>query len=79
MDEKRAFEDLAIAIIAKAADDYRDYLRRGRKRRSKECEQFFKSDFYRILTRVEGRYVIQRIREEIKNELCEGRGTDTDM
>ena len=67
-------EDLAIGIIVMAAKDYRLALRqlkRNPKNRAalemvRDCEQFFRSEYYETLTNVDGGYLIQKLREEVE-------------
>ena len=44
-------ENLAIAIIRQAVNDYRNALNMKENRVKKECEDFFSSDFFCISTR----------------------------
>ena len=68
-----ACENLTNAIIITAANDYRAALRRLKRnphsevarRTISEVERFFRSDWYRLLTEVNGEYLIRRIREEV--------------
>ena len=67
-----AWQDLANAIIISAAKDYRKALRRLRRRpdnKSAEAEivsleRFFRSDWYAMLTRVNGEALIRKLKEE---------------
>ena len=64
---------LANAIIVQAAKDYRRALRKQKKDPGnvsakipiEEAEQFFRSDWYRILTTVDGETLIKQLREEV--------------
>ncbi|MCH3955208.1 MAG: hypothetical protein LKE44_08445 [Eubacterium sp.] len=70
------YENLAIAIIKSAARDYLTVLRKIKKNpRNKaamqdalELERFFHSQWYGCLTSVDGNYLIDRLREEVKNK-----------
>lgn len=70
------YENLAIAIIKSAARDYMAALRKLKKNpRNKaamqdamELERFFHSQWYQCLTSVDGDYLIDRLREEVKNK-----------
>lgn len=63
---------LANAIVAQAAKDYRMAIRRikthpGSQQAAamkRECEQFFHSRWYGVLTGVDPDYILDRIREE---------------
>jgi len=62
--ERRAYEELGNAIIKKAVEDYRQVLRERKKKKIKECEAFFRSGYYRILTKLDAEYLIDRIKAE---------------
>ena len=69
-----AYQELANAIVAKAADDYRNALNGiSYNPRNKKCtpesivrkiEKFFHSDYFRILTKVSPEYLIERLQAE---------------
>lgn len=71
----RAYEELANAIILQAVDDYRRLLR-GKpiklgKHQSvtiKSLDEFFLSDWFYILTKIDGQTIINKLRREYKNE-----------
>ena len=69
------YENLANAIIIQACKDYRKaykrYLRRYRSTDKPdaelvEFERFFRSDWYRTLTSVDGEMIMERIRKECR-------------
>ena len=68
------YEKLANAIVLQAVKDYRDALKRLKKKPGNqaamsdamECERFFHSGWYKTLTSVDGEYLIQKLREEAK-------------
>lgn len=68
------YESLVNAIVLQVVKDYRDALKRLKKRYDNksamsdvmECERFFRSDWCKTLTSVDGEYLIQRLREEAK-------------
>ena len=68
------YENLANAIVLQAVKDYRDAIKRLKKKSSKqvamadamECERFFRSGWYKTLTSVDGEYLITKLREEAK-------------
>ena len=70
------YRDLANAIVIQAAKDYRralKHLRNTDKPSAEkgiiiECEQFFRSDYFKILTKLDGKRLISMIKEECKNE-----------
>lgn len=67
------YENLANAIIKQAADDYRKALKalslnsRNKEAQAtvKECEDFFRSDWYKQLTSLDGEYLIRKLKEEV--------------
>ena len=69
------YENLANAIVLQAVKDYRDALKRLKKKPNNqaaksgamECERFFCSSWYKALTSVDGEYLIQKLREEAKS------------
>lgn len=74
----KPYQNLAEAIILSAVQDYRDALTdKGSKHMThvksnnaiiKECEKFFKSDWFRVLTNVDGEMIMNKIRKEVQNE-----------
>ena len=68
------YENLANAIIIQACTDfrraYKRYLRRYRSSEKPdtellELESFFRSDWYKTLTSVDGEYLMDRIKKEV--------------
>lgn len=65
-------EDLSNAIILQAVKDYRSALAGGsvNGRDSKsviaECERFFRSEWFSVLTNADGEYLITNIRKEFE-------------
>lgn len=68
------YQNLAQAIIAKAADDYRNALRGdgyGNYSASQvkvECEKFFRSTWFEVLTKINGEVLIEKLRQEVHSE-----------
>ena len=69
---------LANGIVLQACKDYRKYYRLhlrtyriGDKPNEKlaELEKFFRSEWYKTLTSVDGEYVMKRIREDVKAQI----------
>ena len=68
------FEGLANAIIIQAATDYRLALKQLRQnplfqpaiRMSYEIERFFRSDWFSILTRINGIELLARLKTEVE-------------
>ena len=64
--------ELANAIIVQAAIDYRNALLnepyRGRSPEFviAECERFFRSEWYSILTEFDGEVLMEKIRKEVR-------------
>lgn len=67
VNEDRAYEDLANAIIERAVYDYKDALLENDTYEIVSIEKFFKSDFYLLLTKVDGEYIMNRVKKRIKN------------
>jgi len=69
------YENLANAIVLQAVKDYRDALKRLKKKSGNkasmadalECERFFRSGWYKALTSVDGEYLINKLREEARS------------
>lgn len=67
-------EELANAIVVQAVKDYRTALRGENVVHKspisviKDCEKFFRSDWYRVLTKVDGEMLIAKLREELRDE-----------
>ena len=66
------YEKLANAIIIQASKDYMTNLRKKKRNPGsasaehdiKECERFFRSDWYQVLTSVDVEYLMDRLRRE---------------
>lgn len=74
--------NLANAIVVQACNDYRNALNgigcdyKPPEAVIKETEKFFRSSYYRMLTKVKGEYLIERLKAEHqeklrKEQLCE--------
>ena len=67
---------LASRVVRLAADDYRFTLRRikrdrrdrNARREARRLEYFFRSGWFHVLLDIDGEELIQRLREEIRNE-----------
>ena len=67
------YNELANAIVMQAVKDYRKALKslrlnsRNKKamEEAMECEEFFRSPWYRTLTFVDGEYLIDKLRAEV--------------
>ena len=69
---QRNWEDLAQAIIMKAVEDYRKARRRvrhfpdqkGAQVTIREVERFFRSDWFTVLTSIDGAVLLKKLKEE---------------
>lgn len=65
-----AYENLANAIVIQACNDYRaaldgiGYDYKPADAVIKELEKFFRSSYYRMLTKVNGEYLLDRLKQE---------------
>ena len=67
------YEKLANAIILQAVSDYRAALKKVKKNpknrdaidEALQIEKFFWSEWYQVLTSVDGEYLIDRLRKEV--------------
>lgn len=70
-----AYENLANAIVIQAVYDYRNALDGvGCEYKSpevviREIEKFFRSSYYRTLTKVKGEYLIEMLQKEHRDKL----------
>ena len=72
---KEGCENLVIAIVRQALIDYRDSLKALKKnpnnidelRIKNECEIFFNSEYFTLLTNVDGAYLLKNIERMCKN------------
>ena len=66
------YENLMIAIIKQAVYDYRGAMRRLKRKsrnvdarlRADDVEGFFRSEWFKVLTDVDGEYLIRKLQEE---------------
>lgn len=73
VDDRKAYERLANAIIKQAADDFRNAHRKlmrdthdyEARKRIREVEEFLTSKDYQKLTTVDGEYILRRLKEEV--------------
>lgn len=67
------YEKLANAIILQGVSDYRATLKKVKKNSKNrdaidealQIEKFFRSEWYQVLTSVDGEYLIDRLRKEV--------------
>ena len=66
------YEELANAVILQAVKDYRQALRQLKRNpeyekavdMKKDCERFFQSEWFEYLTKVDGPWLMRKLREE---------------
>ena len=67
-------QPLADAIVLQAVADYRNalvgisYCRKSAEDVVQECERFFRSEYFWLLTKVSGEYLIEKLRQEVEGE-----------
>lgn len=78
MNDVDPYVALANGIVLQACKDYRKYYRLHLRtyrigdnpnEKLAELEKFFRSDWYKTLTSVDGEYVMKRIREDVQAHL----------
>lgn len=58
---RNGYEDLANAIILRAVEDYRETCYEPTLR---EIEQFFQSQWFMVLTKIDGKALLKQLRKE---------------
>ena len=66
------YENLANAIVLQAVKDWRSAVRTLKKRprydpakqMKNECEEFFRSEWFTVLTNVDGRIILKKLKQE---------------
>lgn len=74
MTERQSLEELANAVIIQAAKDYRVVARRlerfpaseKSRKELRELEDFFRSDWFRMLSSANGPAILEQLRKEIR-------------
>ena len=65
MSIRRCYEDLANKIILSAVDDYREALgKKGAEDAVERIESFFLSDWFAVLTSIDGIGLMNRLKKE---------------
>lgn len=64
MENEEPYQNLANAIIAVAADDYRSALKENNEKLKASLEKFFHSNWYKTLTNVDGDSLIALLQKE---------------
>jgi hypothetical protein len=70
------YKSLACGIIRQACEDYRRALKNIRKYKHDEeanymrieCERFLKSDWFSVLSDLDGEQIIRKIREKVEHD-----------
>ena len=70
------YQDLANAIIILATKDYRRALKRfmilpssdSTKYEIKQLETFFQSDYYKLLTSLDGEILMEKLKQEVEDD-----------
>lgn len=77
----KAYENLTNAIILQAVDDYRKLIREDldtqyiKRNTIKEIEEFFLSEWFSMLTKADGKTILNRLKKEYKDE-CKANTTN---
>lgn len=61
---EQGIENLCNAIILAAVKDYRTALTKRDNDTINQIERFFRSDWYKTLTKVDGEFLISKLRRE---------------
>ena len=75
MRELDPYKKLAYAIVLQTVNDYRKALRgeyvaeRKPEAVIKDCERFFRSEWFTMLTNVDGKMLIENLRKEVQSDL----------
>lgn len=68
------YRGICDAIILQAVADYRNALRgitydeRPVKSVVRDCERFFRSEYFRLLTKISAEYLIESLKKEVEDE-----------
>lgn len=60
------YKALANAVIIQAVKDYRKALKYDHRGIKRECCRFFRSDWFKTLTAVDGEMLISKIKSEVQ-------------
>lgn len=72
MENNFYYESLADGIIIQACKDYRAALKLDDKQSIAEIERFFRSEWHKWLTPIDGEYLIAKLRKEVSEYLKGG-------
>lgn len=62
---RNEYEELAEAIVLRAVTDYRES---NNPDTLWEIERFFRSEWFKVLTKIDGKYLIHVLRKEKEND-----------
>ena len=71
MKEIDGYQLLANAIVLQAVNEYREALRQNdtaAKWKKINLRRFFRSDWFKLLTNVDGELLMERLTEEVNND-----------
>ena len=60
------YQELANAIILLAVKDYRKALKFDERGVKRECVRFFRSEWFKSLTKLDGELLITKLKSEVK-------------
>ena len=72
--EREIYQELYNAIVFQAVTDYRKALRgvgydkKPAEQVLRECERFFHSEYYNLLTKVPSEFLIEKLKKEVEDE-----------
>lgn len=77
--EKECWEELCNAVVLQAVDDYRRLVKRllrtdddnkvaRLKKRKRELETFFRSDWFNMFTTLDGKMILKKLQEEMDGD-----------
>lgn len=72
MKEIDGYQLLANAIVLQAVNEYREALRQNdtaAKWKKISLRRFFRSDWFKLLTNIDGELLIERLNEEVNNDV----------
>lgn len=71
MKEIDGYQLLANAIVLQAVNEYREALRQNdtaAKWKKVSLRRFFRSDWFELLTNIDGELLMERLQEEVNND-----------
>lgn len=67
------YEELRCAIVLQAVKDYRKALKYGKPHEAKALEKWFLSEWGQLLSRDNGAYIIEKVKQDVKGGAHNGR------